>query len=333
MEGVVGLTWTDRSVLVTGATGLVGSWLCKHLVDEGASVVALVADLDPRSELVRSGAIKQVRVVPGVLQDPDAVARVVIGQDVDTVFHLGAQTIVGTAHRDPVATFEANIRGTYLLLDACRRSGGRVGRVVVASSDKAYGTSDVLPYQESTPLHGVQPYEVSKSCTDLLAQSYAATYDLPVAIARCGNIYGGGDLNWSRIVPGTLRSLVRGTTPVIRSDGTLVRDYLHVLDVVAAYLALAGWLDTPAASRAPGEMAFNFSNEEPRSVLEIYASVCEAYGASVTPEVLGQASDEIPAQHLDAARARSVLGWKSSVSLAEGLAEAAGWYRTLVADL
>lgn len=325
------MTWADRSVLVTGATGLVGSWLCKHLVAEGASVVALVADVDPRSELVRSGTLPQVTVVPGVLEDPDVVARVVIGRDVDTVFHLGAQTIVGAAHRDPVGTFEANIRGTYLLLDACRRSGGRVGRVVVASSDKAYGPSDELPYQESTPLHGVQPYEVSKSCTDLLAQSYAATYDLPVAIARCGNIYGGGDLNWSRIVPGTLRSLIRGETPVIRSDGTLVRDYLHVRDVVEAYLALAAWLDTPGASRSPGEMAFNFSNEEPRSVLEVYSAVCEAFGASVEPEVLGRASDEIPAQHLDAGRARSVLGWKSSVPLSEGLAEAATWYCDLLA--
>lgn len=329
MEGLVGLSWSERTVLVTGAAGFVGSWLTERLLADGAHVVALLPEVDPRSHFARAGLEDRVTVAPGLLEDERAVTRAVLAHGVDTVFHLGAQTIVGTAHRDPVGTFEANIRGTYLLLDACRRSGGAVQRIVVASSDKAYGTSDQLPYTESMPLHGVQPYEVSKSCTDLLAQSYAITYDLPVAVARCGNIYGGGDLNWSRIVPGTLRSLLRDETPLIRSDGTLIRDYLHVDDVVEAYLSLAGWLDG-APSRADG-IGFNFSDEAPRSVLEIYRATCAALGRDVEPTVLGQASDEIPEQHLDASRARSVLGWKASVDLPDGLRRTAGWYADLLA--
>jgi CDP-glucose 4,6-dehydratase len=247
------------------------------------------------------------------------------------VFHLGAQTLVGVAHRDPIGTFEANIRGTYLLLDACRRVG-TVSRVVVASSDKAYGEVGDLPYSESTPLHGTQPYEVSKSCTDLLAQSYAATYGLPVAIARCGNVYGGGDLNWSRIVPGALRWLINGDTPVIRSDGTFVRDYLHVDDVVDAYLALAGWLDAGAAGTrgVTDQIAFNFSDEAPRTVLEMYDAVCEAFGARVEPTILGEGKGEIHDQYLDSSRARDELGWKTSVDLATGLPRAVEWYRQLL---
>lgn len=329
MEGLVGLTWSDRTVLVTGAAGFVGSWLTERLVADGAHVVALLPEVDPRSHFARAGLERRVTVAPGLLEDERATTRAVLAHGVDTVFHLGAQTIVGAAHRDPVGTFEANIRGTYLLLDACRRAGGGVRRIVVASSDKAYGTSDELPYTEGMPLHGVQPYEVSKSCTDLLAQSYATTYDLPVAVARCGNVYGGGDLNWSRIVPGTLRSLLRGETPLIRSDGTLIRDYLHVDDVVEAYLALATWLDG-APNRADG-IGFNFSDESPRSVLEIYRATCAAIGLEVEPTVLGQASDEIPEQHLDATRARTVLGWKASVELDDGLRQAAAWYADLLA--
>ncbi|MET0728252.1 MAG: NAD-dependent epimerase/dehydratase family protein, partial [Acidimicrobiales bacterium] len=281
------MTWADRSVLVTGATGFVGSWLTSRLLDEGAEVAVLLAELDSRSEFARAGLADRVTVVPGALDDGGAVARAVLGTTVDTVFHLGAQTIVGTARRDPVGTFEANIRGTYLLLDACRRAAGTVERVVVASSDKAYGASPQLPYTESMALQGTQPYEVSKSCTDLLAQSYAITYGVPVAVARCGNVYGGGDLNWSRIVPGTLRSVLRGEVPLIRSDGTQVRDYLHVHDVVAAYLALADWLDTGNSHSPPGGIAFNFSDESPRTVMDMYDAVCRAVGQEVEPKILG----------------------------------------------
>jgi CDP-glucose 4,6-dehydratase len=328
------LTWTDRSVLVTGAGGFIGSWLTRRLVEAGADVVALAPDLDPRSELVRGGTVARVTVVPCVLEDADAVARVVVGREVDTVFHLGAQTIVGAALRDPVTTFEANVRGTYLLLDACRQAQGLVARIVVASSDKAYGTVGDLPYTERTPLDGRGPYDVSKTATDLLAQSYAATYDLPVAIARCGNVYGGGDLNWSRIVPGTIRAIVRGEQPVLRSDGTFVRDYLHVDDVVEGYLALSAWLDTTRAggtsSAVDDGIAFNFSAEAPRSVTEIYDAVCEACGGPVEPLVLGTAAHEIHDQFLDSSRAQAELGWKTQVELGDGLARTVDWYRALL---
>jgi CDP-glucose 4,6-dehydratase len=331
VEGVVGLTWQGRSVFVTGAGGFIGSWLTKRLVDEGASVVALLADLDARSEFARAELAKRVTVVHGVLEEPGVVRRALGAHEVDSVFHLGAQTLVGVAHRDPVGTFEANVRGTYLLLDACREAA--VSRVVVASSDKAYGEVGDLPYAESTPLHGTQPYEVSKSCTDLLGQSYAATYGQPVAIARCGNVYGGGDLNWRRIVPGALRWLINGETPVIRSDGTFVRDYLHVDDVVDAYLALAGWLDAGAAGTrdATDQIAFNFSDEAPRTVLEMYDAVCDAFGARVEPTILGEGKGEIHDQYLDSSRARDELGWKTSVDLATGLGRAVDWYRQLLA--
>jgi len=312
---------------------MVGSWVTKRLLGEGAHVVALVPVHEPRSEFARAGLAARVTVVVGGLEDVAAVGRAVLGNGVDTVFHLGAQTVVGAAYQDPVANFEANIRGTYLLLDACRRSSGAVERVVVASSDKAYGASATLPYTEQMPLHGVQPYEVSKSCTDLLAQSYAATYNLPVAIARCGNIYGGGDLNWSRIVPGTIRAVLRGDKPVIRSDGTLVRDYLHVDDAVAAYLTLADWLDLGASDdEAKGGIGFNFSEERPRTVLEVYDAVCAALGKRVEPTIRGEASSEIHDQHLDASRAHEVLGWSSSVDLESGLARTVDWYRHLLSE-
>ena len=221
--------WQNRRVFVTGATGIVGSWLVKDLLAAGAYVVALVRDADPQSEFFRSGDFQSVAIVNGALEDFATLERAINEHEIDTVFHLGAQTIVGTAHRSPVPTFEANIRGSYFLLEACRLHQDRVRRVVIASSDKAYGDQPNLPYTEDTPLQGQHPYDVSKSCTDLIAQTYYHTYRLPVAIARCGNVYGGGDLNWSRIVPGTVRSLLQGMPPLIRSDGRYVRDYLCLL--------------------------------------------------------------------------------------------------------
>jgi CDP-glucose 4,6-dehydratase len=323
----VTVNWTERRVLVTGATGMVGSWLTRRLVDSGAYVVALVCDHDPQSELLRSRTIDRVSVVNGRLEDFAAVERAINGHDVDTVFHLGAQTIVGTAHRSPRPTLESNIQGSWNVLDAARLHPQLVKAVVVASSDKAYGTQDVLPYTEDMSLAGAHPYEVSKSCTDLISTAYANTYGLPVAIARCGNIYGGGDLNWSRIVPGTIRSLLRGEQPIIRSDGKFLRDYVHVDDVVAAYLDLAEWL---LAGGQPGE-AFNFSDNAPRSVLEIYAAVCDAVGRpDVEPLILDQAVGEIRDQYLDASKANDVLGWKANVSLEAGLAATVPWYRDLL---
>ncbi len=324
---MTGQAWSPHRVLVTGATGMVGSWLARRLVDEGARVVALVADHDPQSELLRSGTIDRLTVVDGRLEDADAIERAVVGHDVDVIVHLGAQTIVGTARRAPRLTLESNVQGTWNVLEAARLHVDLVRAVVVASSDKAYGAQPSLPYTEDMPLAGVQPYEVSKSCADLVAQSYARTYGLPVGIARCGNIYGGGDLNWSRIVPGTIRSLLQGERPVLRSDGTFLRDYLHVEDVVDAYLVLAGWL---LDGGPPGE-AFNFSDESPRTVMDIYTATCEAAGRPGTePHVLGEAAGEIHDQYLDATKAHERLGWKATVSLADGLAATVPWYEALL---
>lgn len=328
MEGLgAGMSfWSGKRVLVTGATGLVGSWLTRALVDDGAEVVALVCELDPRSELVRSGTIGRVVVVNGRLEDRALVERAVNEHDVDTIFHLGAQTLVGTARRAPVATFESNIQGTWNVLEAARVCRGLVQRVVVASSDKAYGEQPELPYREDMPLSGRAPYDVSKSCTDLLSKSYHETYGLPVTIARCGNIYGGGDLNWSRIVPGTIRALLRGQQPVIRSDGTLVRDYLYVDDVVSAYLVLGEAL---GAGGLDGE-AFNFSDESPLSVLDMYSAICRAMEVEVEPAILGEAAGEIQNQHLSAAKATAALGWKTQFDLEQGLARTVAWYSDLL---
>lgn len=327
MSGDGATAWAERRVLVTGATGMVGSRLIGTLVERGATVVAFVCDHDPQSELIRSRLIERTNVMNGRLEDFAAVERAVVGHDIDTIFHLGAQTIVGAAHRSPRATFEANIQGTWNVLDAARLHNDLVQRVVVASSDKAYGTQPILPYDEDMPLMGRAPYEVSKSCTDLLAQSYAHTYDLPVAIARCGNIYGPGDLNWSRIIPGTIRSLLLGEQPVLRSDGTFKRDYLHVDDAVSAYLALADGVDDGSA-RGKG---FNFSTEQPLTVLEVFAATCAAAGdPGAQPKILGRANGEIRDQYLDAHRARRDLGWKPAVSLEEGLQNTVTWYQALL---
>jgi CDP-glucose 4,6-dehydratase len=325
VEAVVVSQWSTRSVLVTGATGMVGSNLCRRLLDEGARVVGLIADDDPMSELARSGTLSEMVVMSGRLERYDDVERAINNTEVDTVIHLGAQPIVGAAARAPRHTFETNVQGTWNVLDACRLIGSRVQRAVVASSDKAYGTQTVLPYVEDMPLAGVQPYEVSKSCTDLIALSYAKTYGVPVAVARCGNIYGPGDLNWNRIVPGTIKSLIRSEQPVIRSDGSLIRDYLHVDDVTDAYLTLAD-----RANEFAGE-AFNFSDESPMSVLEIYAAICDAAGMpDEKPAILGEASDEISAQYLNASKARDLLGWVPTMSLGDGLAQTFAWYRAFL---
>ena len=319
--------WSTRTVLVTGATGMVGSRLVGNLIRRGAAVVAFVLDHDPQSELVRSKLIDRTSVVNGRLEDFHAVERAIVAHEVDTVVHLGAQTIVGAAHRSPRATFEANVQGTWNVLDAARIHRDQVARVVIASSDKAYGTQPVLPYDEDMALLGRAPYEVSKSCADLLAQSYAHTYDMPVAIARCGNIYGPGDLNWSRIIPGTIRSLLLGQQPVLRSDGTFKRDYLHVDDAVSAYMASCDGLDDGSA-RGKG---FNFSAEQPLTVLEVYAATCSAAGfAGMSPHILGKAVGEIKDQYLDSHRARRDLGWKAVVALEDGLTDTVAWYRTLL---
>ena len=320
---------SQRKVLVTGATGLVGSWLCRRLLDDGAQVVTLVRDWDPQSEFIRSGDIRRCTVVSGCLEDYATVVRAIAEHGTDTVFHLGAQAIVGTALVSPLATFEANIRGTYNLLEACRVHRDLVQRLVVASSDKAYGHSDRLPYTEDMPVNGRHPYDVSKSCADLLAQTYAASYGLNLAVARCGNIYGGGDLNWSRIVPGTIRSVLEGKPPVLRSDGSFKRDYIYVEDVVDAYLALAEAAGRPGVR---GE-AFNFGPQRPLTVLEITRAVLEAMDrCDLEPVILDTAKAEIKDQCLDAAKAARLLGWEPRFGLEDGLEMTVAWYRTFMRD-
>jgi len=315
--------WQDRPVLVTGGSGLVGSWLVRKLIAERASVICLLRDWVPQSELVRARLIDRVNVVRGDVRNSALLERTLGEYEIDTVFHLAAQTIVGVANRNPISTFETNVKGTWALLEACRRSPS-VKQIVVASSDKAYGDSEVLPYDENAPLAGRHPYDVSKSCADLIAQAYYETYKLPVTVTRCGNFYGGGDLNWNRIVPGTIRSALRGQPPVIRSDGKYIRDYFYVEDGAAAYMLLAERL---ASCRDLAGQAFNFSNELQVTVLELVQLILAAIGSGLTPEVRNDAGNEIRAQHLSAAKARKVLGWKPLFDLDRGLALTIDWYR------
>jgi CDP-glucose 4,6-dehydratase len=315
--------WKDRPVFVTGGTGLLGSWLISQLLDAGANVVCLVRDWVPQSELVRRGRIEQVTTVRGDVVDRDLLERILGEHGIEVVLHVAAQAIVGTANRNPISTFSTNIEGTWSLLEACRRSP-TVSSIVVASSDKAYGDQEHLPYTEAMALLGRHPYDVSKACADLIAQSYAQTYNLPVAITRCGNFYGGGDLNWNRVVPGTIRSVVRGERPIIRSDGNFIRDYIYIEDAAAAYLLLAERLAADATIRG---QAFNFSNENQVSVLQIVDLILQKMRSSLHPDVLNEASHEIRHQFLSAARARTVLSWRPQFTLESGLDRTIGWYR------
>jgi len=321
-------SWKERRVLVTGATGIVGSWLCEELVANGAYVVAMILDDDPFSRFYSDGISNRCSVVRGNLANFEDCSRAINVHEVDTVFHLGAQTIVGAALRDPLECFESNIRGTYNLLEAARRLPGLANRIVVASSDKAYGDSPVLPYTESMPLQGRHPYDVSKSCTDLLSHTYAHTYGLAVTVARCGNIYGGGDLNWSRIVPGTIRSVLVGQRPILRSDGTMIRDYIYVKDVVSAYMLLA---EHALDESVRGE-AFNFSPETRVSVLEIVEEILRQMATDLKPSIENTARNEILEQTLDAAKARARLAWSPRWPLTEGLRETIDWYKNKISS-
>lgn len=315
--------WRDRPVLVTGGTGLVGSWLVRRLIAAGASVVCLVRDWVPQSELVRSHLIAQIQVVRGDMCDQALLERTLGEYEVNTVIHLAAQTIVGIANRNPISTFETNIQGTWALLEACRHSP-RVQQIVVASSDKAYGDQEHLPYSEHTPLQGKHPYDVSKSCADLIAQSYATSFGLPVIVTRCGNFYGGGDLNWNRIVPGTIRSILRGERPVVRSDGLSTRDYFYVADGAATYMLLVEKL---AENRALAGEAFNFSNEMPITVRQIVDMILALMHSTLQPDIRNEASHEIRHQYLSAEKARTVLDWHPLFSLETALGETINWYR------
>lgn len=314
--------WLDRSTLVTGATGLVGGWLVDCLVACGADVVCLVRDWVPQCEFVRAGLDQRSKVVRGDVCDQPLLERILGEFEIDTVIHLAAQTIVGVANRNPASTFSSNIGGTWALLEACRRSP-TVKQIVLASSDKAYGEHENLPYNEETPLQGAHPYDVSKSCADLIARSYARTFGLPVVVTRCGNFYGGGDLNWNRVVPGTIRSVFRNQPPIIRSDGQFVRDYFYVKDGAAAYMLLAEALAKDP--RLSGE-AFNFSNETQLTVIDVVDRILHMMGSGLRPVIRNEANNEIRRQYLTAAKARHVLDWRPKFTLDQGLRETIAWY-------
>ncbi len=315
--------WRDRPTLVTGGTGLLGPWLVKRLLEEEADVVCLVRDWVPDCELVRAKWIEKVKVVRGDLRDQALLERTLGEYEIETVFHLAAQTIVGIANNNPISTFETNIAGTWALLEACRRSPA-IGRILVASSDKAYGDQEKLPYSEDTPLEGRHPYDVSKSCADLISKAYSVTFDLPVVVTRCGNFYGGGDLNWNRIVPGTVRSALRNERPIIRSDGTFLRDYVYVEDGAAAYMLSAEKMAENPKLRGK---AFNFSNENPISVLDLVRKILGLMGSNLEPIIQDRAKNEIRHQYLSATKARTELGWKPLFGLDEGLRSTIEWYK------
>lgn len=319
--------WQDRPTFITGATGLVGGWLVRQLLSSGADVVCLVRDWVPQSLLVRNQFLDNVKIVRGDVCDRALLERILGEYEIDTVIHLAAQTIVGVANRNPISTFESNIAGTWCLLEACRHSPS-VKQIILASSDKAYGEAKELPYNEETPLLGRHPYDVSKSCADAIAQTYAQTYGSPVAITRCGNFYGGGDLNWNRIVPGTIRSVLRGQPPIIRSDGQYVRDYFYVEDGAAAYTLLAEKLALDP-EKLSGQ-AFNFSNEIQVTVLDLVNRILTLMGSNLKPDILSQASNEIRHQSLSATKARTMLDWRPLFSLDEGLQRTIDWYKSFL---
>lgn len=323
MENLGMSFWNNRNVFVTGASGLLGAVLVEQLIRDGALVTCLLRDWVPQSRLITHEATSRIKVVRGELEDYLLLLRALNEHEIDTVFHLGAQTIVGTASRSPLSTFESNIRGTYNLLEACRECSRLVQRVVVASSDKAYGSQEHLPYTEEMPPIGRFPYDVSKSCADLISLSYFHTYGLPVAVTRCGNLFGPGDLNNNRLIPGTIRSILRNEAPVIRSNGKFIRDYFFVRDAANAYLRLAERLPSPAIT---GE-AFNFGTEEPMSVIDVVSIVLQLMNRQdLKPAILNQATHEIERQYLDCAKARRVLAWKPDYTFKEGLLETIEWY-------
>jgi CDP-glucose 4,6-dehydratase len=317
------MQWKNTPVFVTGCTGLLGSWLCKELICRKAIVVGLIRDWVPKSVLINDRYIDEMNIVRGDICDFQTMERIINEYEIEVVFHLAAQTIVGTANRNPLSTFESNIKGTWNILEACRRVP-TVKKIIIASSDKAYGDQPVLPYDEDMPLQGTHPYDVSKSCADLIAKTYHTTYGTPVCITRCGNFYGGGDLNFNRLIPGTIRALLNDEQPVIRSDGSYVRDYFYVEDGVHAYLHLAEKMDDKAIL---GE-AFNFSNELQISVLELVEKIISLMGKeNIEPEVLGIARNEIIHQSLSAEKARKMLDWTPSHTLDEALEKTIDWYK------
>ena len=315
--------WQGKRVFITGCTGLLGSWLTTTLIDLGAEIVGLIRDYVPESQLVRSGTIDKITVVRGDLCNYDLLERTLAEYEIEVIFHLAAQTIVTIANRAPMSTFETNIRGTYLLLEAARRNP-TVSGVVVASSDKAYGDQPELPYYEAAPLQGRHPYDVSKSCADLISQSYAHSYGLPVIVTRCANLYGGGDLNWNRILPGSIRSVLLGERPIIRSDGTFKRDFVYVKDAVRGYLMAAEQIGKPELCG----QAFNFGMGHPETALDVVQTIIRVSDhPKLEPIILDEVENEIQDQYLNSDKAGRMLGWEPQFTLESGLAETMAWYR------
>lgn len=315
--------WRHKNVLITGATGLLGSWLIEELTELKANVVALIRDYVPFSRAYRDQLKNRISAAYGSLENSNVVERVLNEYEIEVVFHLAAQTIVTIANNNPLSTFESNIKGTWTLLEACRRNR-KVKKIIIASSDKAYGDHEVLPYTENMPLQGKNPYDVSKSCADLLAQMYFSHYRLPVCITRCGNLFGGGDLNFNRIVPGTIRSVFYGERPVIRSDGSFVRDYFYVKDAALAYILLAEKMDNDTIL---GQV-FNFGNDSPMSVIQITKEILSLMNRKdLEPIILNQAKGEILKQYLSSQKASEMLGWKPRFSVSSGLEETIDWYQ------
>lgn len=321
--------WQHRNVFVTGATGLLGSWMVEDLVKKGANVTCLIRDEVPGSKLISSGMVNRTNIVHGQLEDYELMMRALNEYEIDTVFHLAAQTIVGTASRSAISTFEANIRGTWSLLEACRMNSKLIKRILVASSDKAYGSHDNLPYTEDMALQGRFPYDVSKSCADLIAQSYFHTYQLPITITRCVNLFGGGDLSFNRLVPGTIASALRNEPPVIRSNGKFIRDYFFVMNAVDGYLKLAEKMPDDSING----QAFNFGYGEPLSVIELVDEILTIMDKkSLKPIILNEASNEIINQYLDCSKAQKLLGWQPEYNREEGLRETIKWYEQYLAS-
>ncbi len=315
--------WQDRPVLITGCTGFLGSWLTAVLINSGADVVGLIRDDVPESQLARSGSIDKIKIVHGELGNYALLERTLAEYEIHTIFHLAAQTIVGIANQSPMSTFETNIRGTWVLLEAARHAS-TVKAVVIASSEKAYGDRAEPPFKETVPLQGRHPYDVSKSCADLIAQTYAHSYGLPIGITRCSNLYGGGDLNWNRLLPGTIRSVLRGERPILRSDGTFKRDYLFVEDAVNGYMMIAEQL---ANGRLHGE-TFNFGRGEPDTALNVVKTIISVSNhPELEPIILDEVKNEIKDEYLSADKAHQILGWQPADSLETGLAKTMAWYR------